>query len=198
MEDNSIDPQQTSVNISKKSTSIIVLAVLLSIALSFWIYYAQKQKNQPSRVNNIIQTDTSPDLTFLDTAEWKGFAGIGYAAKYPAELNTKSSELKTSVTLDTWSPPNTGYSIFIVSNPKNVNPNIKFVTKGDVVKQITVAGQLTNRIMGYSNTGTVIHVGPITIKNTQYLLIYDSGKNKATPESIQIFDTMVSTFTPGK
>ncbi len=198
MEDNTVNPAPAANPISKKSIGVIVIAVLLSLALSFWLYYAQKQKNSASQTHSKIQADVSPDQGNLDTTAWKGFAGVSYVAKYPTELNTKSSEIKEHVTLDTWSPPDTGYSIFVVSYPKNVDPNIKFVTTRDITKEITVAGQRTNRVKGYSHSGTVIHVGPITIADTQYLLIYDSGKNKATEEGMQIFDTFVSTFAPNE
>ncbi len=198
MEDNAVDPKHTSGSTSKKTTAIIVIAVFLSLALSFWLYAAQKQKNTASQMRGGAQADTSPDQGNLDTTAWKGFAGVSYAAKYPTELQTKSNEIKPQVLLDTWTPPDAGYSMFVVSYPKNTDPNIKFITTRDVVKQVTVAGQRTTRVKGYSNTGTVIHIGPILVDNTNYLLIYDSGKNKATPESIQIFDTLVSTFTPNK
>jgi|GEM_PF-4621085 len=185
-----METNDTNLHLQTPNNRIIITIILtFAILLSTGIYFFFKQKypiiygNKPS-LNNTAT---------MDTTKFTHFSSLGYELKYPPELQTKKDTTEQKVTIDIWSPPETNYNIFVTSGT-DVS-SIKFFTTGDKTERINVAGQQTTKTTGYTRIGTVIHIGPISYKGKQYILIYDSGINPATPESIEIFNTMVSTFT---
>jgi len=74
---------------------------------------------------------------------------------------------------------------------------LEFNAKTESDTTVQVAGQNVRRLAGkefISDKGTLIHVGTIVNKPQNYMLIYSSGSQTANPNSISIFDKMVSTF----
>ena len=176
-----------------KKTRITVIILVVTVILSFSIYGLVTQINPTIQLNPFAKKTASTTIVTSDIKDFIPFTTADYQAHYPPNLKTNTRETEKKVTIDTWSPPASDYSIFITSR-EDVS-NIKFFTTGDTVEPITVDGQQTTKTTGYTRVGTVIHIGPIPYKGKQFILIYDSGKNQATPESIEIFNAMVSTFT---
>lgn len=138
-----------------------------------------------------------------ETANWKVYtnANFKYSMKLPNTLTKSPSnyggEGGTLLT-DTWNAPDNAYSISVYAYPDIYASTSKPSFNAKITKEdnITISGQSVKKSTGteiISAKGTLIHVGPIK-NNSNYVIIYSSGSNTASPQSLETFDKVISTF----
>jgi hypothetical protein len=120
-----------------------------------------------------------PDFLIYSTDSYEGTGGL--------------------VAVDKWLPSDQNYAIYIFSYDEGVNPALEFIARVTSDNTVQVAGLEVRKLVGTGLTdaepGTLIHIGAINHKGRGYMLIYSSGSQAASPDSLAIFDQMVATFT---
>lgn len=149
-----------------------------------------------------------PDLTTESTgsavtADWKTYTNTTYQyqLQYPPELIHESSNYSVSnsqVSVETFNFPDKTTAISIISYDSTINPNLEFNAAVESENTISIASQNVKQIRGkesVSDTGTLIHVGPIVQNKNLHMITYSSGSSVSKQENEQLFNQILSTFT---
>ena len=191
---------------NQKGLTPLLIVLLIAAAIGGYLLYSGKinlnntsstpvQTTQPSPA-----TDASPAPTGAgETANWKTYSDLinPYTVKYPPDWAYASTTDSVK-----FFPPGadlvSGKSLegvdFIHIVPLKM---LEFNAKVTEDTKVNVAGQLVSKVTGIeiiSDTGTLIHVGPIEYKGSNYLIVFTSGSHKANQKNIDVFDQMLSTF----
>lgn len=154
-------------------------------------------RSNPSSVASVPTASPTPTLDL--TTNWKMYTNQNryYSFRYP-QILTLTSKPEKEITTDTLVSAANNYSIWIFSAPIETAFPLEFNATKTAESMVTVAGQKIRRIEGkefISDTGTLIHVGALGYKTYHYMIVYSSGSQPATTDSLTIFDQILSTFT---
>lgn len=184
----------------KGISSIFLIIGLLVIALIGGAIYLGKVGTLKTTITKAPpQTTQSPSI---EKSELKTYTNnqAGYSIEYPNSLTHSPSSYDSTggtVTVDSWSPANNTYSIWVYSYKEGVQSRLEFNAKTETDESILIAGQKVRKLIGseiVSEKGILIHAGPLKNKEQNYMFIYSSGNLKAESKDIAIFDQMLSTF----
>lgn len=176
---------------------------------------SEKITNQPVALSTSPPTLTvsstvtfvpQPSPTITSTLEvariWTPYTNVeqGFTISYPNFLQHTSESYKNisedTITSDTWSQ--NGFAIFVQVYAEGSSAGIEFLATVKSDETIPVAGQLARKLVGLevvNNTGTLVHIGPVNHNGKSYILIYSSGSEPASAESLAIFEQMAASFT---
>jgi hypothetical protein len=153
-----------------------------------WTFTSTPLAAAPTATNPPQQATPSPteEIRIYSNAEY------GYSLNYPGFLSQA-----THGTGAQWTPADRSYAIFVLSYEEGANPGLEFHAIIQSDETTPIARLKVRKLVGIEvvgNTGTLIHVGPISHKGISHMLIYSSGSQAATPDSLEIFDQMLATF----
>lgn len=183
----------------KGFSSIFLVVGLLIIALIGGAIYLGKVGISKPITKAPTQTTQSP---LIEKSELKTYTNnqASYSIKYPSFLTQSASSydgVGGKVAVDSWSPADNSYSIWVYSYKEGTQPKLEFNAKTETDESILIADQKVRKIRSteiVSEKGTLIHVGPLKNKDQNYMFVYSSGNLKADPKDIDIFDQMLATF----
>lgn len=151
---------------------------------------------QPATASTPEQTHESSQLL----AEIYSNAEYGYSIGYPDFLNhtTKTSEgIGGVVTIDQWAPADESYAIFVLSYQADTQSGLEFIATVQADETTQIAGLEVRKLTGrevITETGTLIHIGPVSHNGKDHMLVYTSGSQVADPGSLEIFEQMLDSF----
>lgn len=180
---------------------IFLVVILIAAAIGGYFIYTNYSNN---RTTLTTQPSPTPDASPVsnstgETANWKIYSDLvnPYTVKYPSDWAYASTTDSVK-----FFPPGTdlvsGKSLegvdFIHIIPLKI---LEFNAKVTEDTKVNIAGQLVSKVTGIeiiSDTGTLIHVGPLEYKGRNYLIVFTSGSHKASQKNIDVFNQMLSTF----